>query len=119
MIRYQFRKAKFPLLLESDTIVVGAQSDGELNSLIKKLTFKNKGVYQVIDASGEGWSYYPEHNVLTPLTINKRWTKKAIIEFYNSSIKVDKTKEEYNVGSLSNRKLTTIIEEIVILSSKP
>ena len=77
-------------MLASDTVVVGAKSDAKLKALIKKLNFSNKDSFQVIDASGEGWSFYPEHNVITPLSRNKRWTKKAIIELYNDSIKNEK-----------------------------
>jgi hypothetical protein len=119
MVQYQFRKPKFPLLLASDTIVIGAKSDSEVKKWIKKLTFQEKSSYQVIDATAEGWSYYPEHDVITPLSIDKRWTKKKIIDFYNDSIKNEDSKEEYVAKSLGNKKLTAIIEEIAQLAGKP
>ena len=114
MVQYQFRKPKFPLLLASDTVVVGAKSDAKLKALIKKLNFSNKDSFQVIDASGEGWSFYPEHNVITPLSINKRWTKKAIIELYNDSIKNEKNIEEYVAKSLGNKKLTASSKRLLL-----
>lgn len=119
MVQYQFRKPKFPLLLASDTIVVGAQGNSDVKKWIKKLTFEEKSSYQVIDATAEGWSYYPEYKVITPLSIDKRWTKKKIIDFYNDSIKNEKNKEEYFAKSLSSKKLGAIIEEIAHLSGKP
>lgn len=92
MVQFQFRNPKFPLLLETDSFVVGANNKRELDALIKKLTFESNDVFQVIDASAEGWSFYPKYNVITPLTFNKRWTKKGIIEFYNESIQGAKDK---------------------------
>ncbi|AJQ93367.1 hypothetical Protein YC6258_01319 [Gynuella sunshinyii YC6258] len=75
--------------------------------------------YQVIDATAEGWSFYPEHNVITSFTIDKKWTKSKIIDFYNNSLKNFDGIELYTVKSLSNKKLSTIIEEICCLASKP
>ncbi len=119
MVQYQFRKPKFPILLASDTIVVGVASDSEVNKWIKKLTFNENSSYKVVDATAEGWSYYPEYGVITPLSINKRWTKKKIIDFYNDSIKTEENKKKYVAKSLGNIKLGVIMEQIAQLSGTP
>ncbi|MEJ2613161.1 MAG: hypothetical protein P8179_24690 [Candidatus Thiodiazotropha sp.] len=94
-------------------------SDSEVMKWIKKQIFQKKSSYQIIDSAAEGWSYYPEHDVITPLSIDKRWTKKKIIDFYNSSIKNEVDQQKYIVKSISNKSLTAIIEEIAQLTGRP
>ena len=118
-VQYFFRRPKFPLLLASDTIVIGAKNSRELNKWITKLTFQKDDAYDVIDGNAEGWAYYPKYNVISPLTLNKQWTKRQIIDLYNLSIQNEDNKEEYIAKSLSNKKLSTIVEEIVELARKP
>lgn len=119
MVQYQFRKPTFPVLLASDTIVVGALNTAEIEVWIKKLMFQKDSSYQVIDATAEGWSYYPEYQVITPLTIDKRWTKRRIIDFYNNSVKYEDDREVYVAKSLSNKRLNLVIEEIALIAGRP
>ena len=119
MVQYQFRTPKFPLLLASDTIVVGAKDDHDVKEWIKNLSFQDKESYPVVDAKAEGWAYYPEFSVITPFTIDKRWTKKEIIDFYNDSINSKGNAEAYIARSLSSKKISVIIEEIVQLAGRP
>jgi len=40
--------------------------------------------YNALDSTGEGWSFYPDRWVLSPLCSKKRWTKLEIIKLYNN-----------------------------------
>lgn len=67
----------------------------------------------VIDATAEAFSLYPEHMAFSPLTSKKRWTKLAIIELYNSS--KEPGRPEYPTTSLGNKSLKKVVADIVEL----
>lgn len=102
MIQYLFRKPKYPVLIETDERVMGARSGQRIGRLCRQSSFAAKESYIVIDSSGEGWSFFPAHEVISPLATHKRWTKAKIVE----------------PGSLSSRRLEQIVREIVEHESK-
>ena len=111
MPKFAFRKARYPLLIETDGGVKGAINGAQLSRVIKKARLK-KDSYQVIDSTGEGWIYYTEMDVVSPLVVDKQWSKNRIIEFYNSY--KQSMKEPTFVGrSLSNKRLEKVIGEII------
>jgi len=118
MIGYLFRKPKYPLLIETDSRVVGARSINRIDRLFKEAAFVNKNNYIVIDSNGEGWSFVPEHAVISPLTMLKRWNKPKIIDFFNSSLEKEGFITRYEPRSLSNKRLEQVIREIVEFESK-
>jgi hypothetical protein len=119
MIGYLFRKPKYPLLIETDSRVVGARSIKRIDRLFKEAAFVNKKNYIVIDSNGEGWSFVPEHGVISPLTMLKRWNKPKIIKFFNSPLLVKNgSVTRYEPRSLSNKRLEQVIREIVEFESK-
>jgi hypothetical protein len=118
MVRYLFRKPKYPLLIETDSRVVGARSGQRIDRLHKQGAFVNKGMYAVIDSNGEGWSFVPEHGVISPLTMLKQWNKPKIIDFFNSSLEKEGFITRYEPRSVSNKRLEQIIREIVEFESK-
>ena len=108
-----FRKVKYPILIESDSSIFGAWNDEELESITSKEQFKKKRQYELLDCTGEAWSYHPEMDIISPLNFKKRWTKKEIINFYNKFAEPGK---EYVGKSLSAKRLSKIIEEIAELA---
>jgi hypothetical protein len=113
MVGYLFRKPKYPLLIETDRRVVGARSGKRIDRLFKEDAFVNKKNHIVIDSNGEGWSFVPEHDVISPLTMLKRWSKLEIIKFFNSLLEKDGSISRYEPRSLSNKRLEQVIREIV------
>ena len=67
---------------------------------------------KVIDNTGEEFSYLPNHYALTPGFPAKKWTKKKIIDLYNSSEASKESNIEYSPKSLSSKRLSEIITEI-------
>ena len=118
MIQYLFREPRYPILIETDARVVGARSPERIDRLCKESSFTAKGSYIVIDSAGEGWSLSPEHDVISPLTAYKRWTKAKIIELYNTSLSHRKDNAVYKPGSPSSKRLEQIVREIVEHESK-
>ncbi|WP_018402891.1 hypothetical protein [Marinobacter gelidimuriae] len=118
MIQYLFRKPKYPVLIETDERVMGARSGERIGRLCNQSSFDAKESYIVIDSSGEGWSFFPAHEVISPLTTQKRWTKAKIIELFNASLAGTGNDAHYEPGSLSSRRLEQIVREIVEHESK-
>lgn len=44
--------------------------------------------------------------------LNKKWTKKQIIELYNKNLISDENGTEYSLKSISNKKVSRIVGEI-------
>ena len=118
MIQYFYREPKYPILVETDARVVGARSPEKIDRLCKETSFIAKCSYIVIDSTGEGWSFSSDHEVISPLTAYKRWTKAKIIEFYNTSLDQGDKFTQYKPGSLSSKRLEQIVQEIVEHESK-
>lgn len=118
MVGYLFRKPNYPLLIETDSRMVGASNAQEIEKIYKKALFSNKDSYIIIDSTGEGWSFFPEDDVISPLTILKRWSKQKIIDFFNASLEEMCSTSRYQPRSLSNRRLEQVILEIIEFERK-
>jgi len=118
MVATLFRKPEFPLLIETDEGVKGAKSLVAINKMITDGVLLNKGDYQLVDSTGENWEYIVEHDVIHPLTFGcHRWTKKKIMEFYNSTASSEG--KYYELKNVGNKRLDTIVKEITELASIP
>lgn len=117
-INYLFRKPKYPVLIETDLRVFGARNGQKIERLRKKELFTKKDSYTLIDSTGEGWMFTPEKSVISPFSINKQWTKLKIIEFFNSTLTNLGISESFEAGSLSNKRLDKIINDIVEFEGK-
>jgi hypothetical protein len=84
VIQYLFRKPKYPVLIETDERVVGARSGERIGRLCRQSSFAAKESYIVVNSFGEGWSFFPTHEVISPLAAHKRWTKAKIVELFNA-----------------------------------
>jgi hypothetical protein len=118
LIRYLFRKPKFPLICDVHGLLIGAETPGEF---VKQVGAGNMplGKYlPIVDATGEGWAFHTTYMVISPLTIKKRWTKKEVIDMFNRSITARQVGLEYAAKSLSSKRLDQIIKEIAALIKK-
>ena len=112
MVKYFFREPVFPILVETDYRVFGIYNSEEFDQLVQKQRFCAKENYDVVDSTGEGWSYFAEYNVISPLIMHKRWYKKEIIEFINKPLYKLGIKVLYVGKSLSAKNKSAIIKEI-------
>jgi hypothetical protein len=120
MPQFIFRKPKYPLLIETDSLVKSACNGTELSKVVKKYEFSVKNDYKIIDVTSEGWVYHADKDLVSPMVFgnDKRWTKARIVELYNSA--KDKLGEaQYVTGSISNKRVDRIIEEIAAFEGKP
>jgi hypothetical protein len=66
----------------------------------------------VIDATAEGWAYYPDLETMSPLTVTKDWTKAGIVALYHE--RKPPGAPVYQ-RSLANRKLAAVVADVVDL----
>lgn len=108
-----FRKPKYPVLVVSDKKLFSAFNIKQLaSSCMSSMPIENKNYIQVIDSTGEEFWYSPDHYVLSPGFALKRWTKKKIVETFNSSTNAVELMQEYSMKSLSNKRLDKIVRDI-------
>lgn len=114
MIRFWPRKPRFPVIIDTGVELVGAKTGVECSKLIARVGVSEKNVStSVIDASAEGFGFYPQLMMISTLTIKKRWTKSEIINLYNSRRKP--WAPEYRATSLGNKAVGRVVAEIVDL----
>ncbi|WP_426107996.1 hypothetical protein [Massilia sp. TSP1-1-2] len=112
-INFLFRKPHFPIIVDTGTGLIGAKSWVACERQLATVTFADTAPREVIDATAEAFSLYPEHMAFSPLTFKKRWTKLAIIELYNSA--KGPGRPEYPTTSLGYTSLEKVVTEFVEL----
>ena len=107
------RKPKYPVIVVSNDRLYSAFNIKQLaKSCISSMPIENETIIQVVDSTGEEFWYSPEQYVLSPGFSFKKWTKKRIIEAFNSSKNAKYSMQEYSMKSLSSKRLEKIIRDI-------
>ncbi len=107
------RKPKYPVIVVSNDKLYSAFNIKQLaKSCISSMPIENKTTIQVVDSTGEEFWYSPEQYILSPGFSFKKWTKKRIIEAFNSSKNAKDSTQEYSMKSLSSKRLEKIIRDI-------
>ena len=107
------RKPKYPVIVVSNDKLYSAFNIKQLaKSCISSMPIENKTTIQVVDSTGEEFWYSPEQYILSPGFSFKKWTKKQIIEAFNSSKNAKDSMQEYSMKSLSSKRLEKIIRDI-------
>lgn len=108
-----FRSPVYPVIVISDDRLMAASNIEELGeSCIAARLKKGEKVVRAIDTSAEEFWYSPDNYAISPGFAFKRWTKKQIVELYNSSSNAMNAEKEYSEKSLSNKRLARIIGDI-------
>jgi hypothetical protein len=108
-MRFFFRKPVFPILVDTGTELVVLRTAGE-GSRLARLVEPGARPLDVIDARVEGFAYYPQHDIITPLAMKKNWRKAEIITLYNRR-KAAGTPSY--TPSLASRKLAQVFADVV------
>ena len=107
------RSPKYPAIVISEDDLFSAYNIKQLGTLcVLSETFDEDDKIRVIDSSGCEFVYFQEHKAIMPGILNKKWTKKQIIELYNNSQNAKENNSNYPIKSLSSKKLSRIIGEI-------
>ena len=71
MLKYIFRKPKFPIICNFDGVLVAAKSEITFTRQLDKLKIDIEKSYPLISISGEGWKFLPQYMAVSPLTAKK------------------------------------------------
>ncbi len=113
MVKYLFRKPRFPVICSIDGRLVAATSDQVLRKQLAAIKLREGSNYPLVDSSAEGWSLVADYMVVSPLTIDKRWTKRKVIEMFNQSDNAKELRMAYSDRGLSAKRFDRILTEIV------
>jgi|GEM_PF-695834 len=107
------RSPQYPAIVISEDGLFSAYNIKQLGTLcVLSETIDEDDKIRVIDSSGCEFVYFQEHKAIMPGILNKKWTKKQIIELYNNSPNAKENNNDYPIKSLSSKKLSRIIGEI-------
>lgn len=110
-IQYIFRAPRFPVLLDTGTELLALHSREECEIRLPALALSGDP-RPVIDATAEGFAFYPDLDVITPLTVKKDWRKAEIVALYH---------ERKPAGappytrSLATRRIDAVVSDITTL----
>lgn len=116
-LNFFIRKPVLPVIVDTGTELIGAKSWAACERQLAAVTFADAAPRDVIDLTAEAFSLYPENMLLSPLTLNKRWTKAAIIGLYNA--RKGPGRPEYPTTSLGNKSMEKVVRDIVALLVAP
>jgi hypothetical protein len=71
--------------------------------------------FSIVDARGDGWAPHLDLSAISPLTIDKTWTKARVVEMFNRSANAQRVGLQYPQRSLANRRLDVVIREVAEL----
>jgi len=111
-ISFLFRKPRFPIICDIDGYVISAKSISGFEKQLSAYNICKESRYPIIDITGEGWSFYPEHMAISPLTKKKKWFKKEVIAIFNNR-KSNTSNVTYSEKSISTKRYDKIFQDIV------
>ena len=118
MIRFWPRKPRFPVIVDTGSELIGATTGAECSKRLARAKIANgEKSTAVIDVTAEGFGFYPELMVITPMTVKKKWKKTEIIELYNMRRKPGAP--GYPSTSLGSKSVERVVSEIVYLLKQP
>jgi hypothetical protein len=116
-IQYAFRRPRFPIICAVGDELISARSAVGFQRQIERFEIQSGEVLDVVDATGEGWSFHSDLMIVSPLTFKKRWTKSAVIRLFNESENARRIGVAYPETSLSGKSVSRIITDVAALAA--
>lgn len=117
-LKYFFRKPKYPVLCCIDGQVFSAESEHQFVQRVSQYSLHDEAQYDVIDVTGEHWTFHPDLMLLSPLNLKQRWTKLQLIRLVNTrSNKSNPDEPPYSERSLSAKRFDRIFHELVAITN--
>ena len=114
-LRYVFRRPRFPIICNIDGELVAGGNLQQFERRLGKRDLPAGGIFSIVDVTGEGWVLHSELNAISPLTLDKRWTKARVIEMFNASPNARRAGLRYPQRSIANRRLEAVIRDVADL----
>lgn len=118
---HALRRPRYPLLCAAGGELVAARTKQELERRLARLTLPADGTLRAVDASGEGFAIHLALQAISPLTIEKTWTKRDVLGLYLSSTAGRREGLPRDEASLLRHRLDeliAIVVELVIRSAR-
>jgi hypothetical protein len=116
-IQYAFRRPRFPIICGVGDEIISAWSAVDFQRQIERFEIQSGEVLDVVDATGEGWSFHSDLMIVSPLSFKKRWTKSAVIRLFNESENARRIGVAYPEMSLSGKSVSRIITDVAALAA--
>lgn len=117
-VQFFLRKPKYPVIVDIDGVVVCGKSAITLAKRISKVINLKEKTYNAVDSTGEGWSFYTDKWLFSPLCAKKKWTKLEIIRLYNNRKNKISNIELYSEKSLSSKRFDKVFSDVFGLMNK-
>jgi hypothetical protein len=116
-IQYAFRRPRFPIICAVGRELISGWSAVDFQREIERFEIQSGEVLDIVDATGEGWSFHSDLMIVSPLTFKKRWTKSAVIRLFNESENARRIGLAYPETSLSGKSVSRIITDVAALAA--
>ena len=116
-VQYAFRRPRFPVIYAVGNELHAATSSVALRRQLERLELPGAAVIDLVDVTGEGWAFYSDLMIVSPLTLKKRWKKIEVIRLFNESANARRMGAVYPEAYVPRRSLERIIAEIAALAA--
>jgi hypothetical protein len=114
-LKFVIRRPRFPIICQIGTGLVAGDNLQQFERRLKKVDLTAADSFSIVDARGEGWALHPDLSAISPLTIDRTWTKARVVEMFNRSANAQRAGLQYPQRSLANRRLDVVIREVAKL----
>ena len=115
MTQHHYRAPQYPVIFALGGSVFSAGSRRQFEVVVEK-ELDDSEAYKtgaVIDSAWEGFGYYPEPDVISPLCIKKDWTKKELVNVVNMRANRQSDRDEYPSRSLERITKQRLFKELL------
>jgi hypothetical protein len=117
-IQYAFRRPRFPIICAVGDELISAWSAVGFQREIERFEIQSGEVVDIVDATGESWSFHSDLLIVSPLTLKKWWTKSAVIRLFNESENARRIGLAYPETSLSGKSVSRIMTDVATLAAR-
>ena len=111
-LRCAFRRPYFPIICKIGTELVCGDTLQQFERRLKKFDLIAEETFPLVDATGEGWVLVPKFSAISPLTLDKRWSKSRVVEMFNASANGDRAGLKYPYLSLGSRRIEVVVRDV-------
>ena len=116
-LRYAFRRPLFPIICKIGQELVSGNTIQEFERRLKQFHLSAEEDFPLVDGIGEGWVLVPKFSAISPLTLDKRWSKNRLIEMFNASANAQRAGLQYPYRSLGSRRIEVIVRDVADLQN--
>lgn len=116
--RYVFRQPRFPIICQIGDELIAGNTLEQFERRLKKADLSVADSFKIVDGTGEGWVLHPDLSAISPLALDRTWTKARVIEMFNRSANAQRAGLQYPQRSLANRRLDVVIREVAGLTNQ-